>query len=294
VSAPGTAKDARELGLRLEKIILGRIADDKLVLPAAPALATRCMSLLEEKEANLKGCASIMEHDPVLSAQVLRIANSVAYGGGTVRTVEQAVMRLGAQKLRSFFLTISAFKIFDSRDPRISKATSGLWEHSLATGLLARDLSALAGSADADLAYLTGLLHDVGKPILASMLLEAERLASSSRPSVQWFSSEVWIDAVQRSHRAVGAALAAKWRLPETVVQTIKEGAEFDPVNRNGPANFVRFANAVTKQLGLYVGAVDAEEIDALIMIGRTLLGIDDEVLERLSAELKARVRELD
>ena len=80
--------------------------------------------------------------------------------------------------------------------------------------------------------------------------------------------------------------------MAEPVYRSIKDCDEYDNSDRLSVANAVRFANAVTKQQGLYVGPVVADDIDALVMIGRSLLGLEADVLPRLTDGLKAKVRD--
>src|SRR5262249_36633417 len=152
-----------------------------------------------------------------------------------------------------------------------------LWDHSLAVALIARDLSALSGQdTEMDTAYVCGLFHDLGKPIVASVLLEAGKAVTTERGG-GGRGGELWPRVVNQAHRRVGIALAEKWMLPDEAVQAIKECSEYDSAHRHSPANFVRFANAVAKREGIYPATPDLEDADAIIMIGRSLLEVNDE-----------------
>jgi putative nucleotidyltransferase with HDIG domain len=279
-----------KLAEKMEQIILARIAGDKLALPMLPAIANRCIAALRDANLTVKRLVAIMEQDPVIAARLLRLANSATYGAGGVRTLEAAVTRLGLAKLKTILFELSARQVFVSRDPRIAKATRSMWDHSLAVALVGRDLCALSSKAEEmDTAYLAGLLHDVGKPIVAGMLLEAEKVIAGG-PGAGWITSEDWVEVVSKVHRPVALALAAKWALPEEVVVTIRDLSDYDTAARQSASNFVRFANAVAKKEGFYVGTIDADDVEALVMIGRSLLDVNDELLSKLTAGLKERV----
>ena len=287
------AIDLVELGSRLETIVLRRLAEDRLVLPAMAGPVGKCMALLQQSEGTLKQVGVLLARDVVISAQLVRLASGAAHGS-PVRTVEQAVTRLGAQRVRTFLVETSARKLFDSRAPSIAETARGLWVHSHAVALLARDVAALCGSAEGETAYLAGLLHDVGKPILASLLLEAERMLAASRPTAPWFKADAWLGAVQGVHRKVGVAIAERWGLPDAVVAAIRDCNDFDSGDRMCAANFVRFANAVAKDKGLCVGPVDLDDARALVMVGRSMLGVEDDVLTRLTNDLAVRAQALE
>ena len=275
----------------VKQIVIGRIASDRLVIPAMPATTLKCLTMLRSPELSLRQVAATLARDPILAAQVVRLANSAAYGGmGSAGSIEQATTRLGAQRLKTLLIEASARQVFDSRDPRIAVAFRGIWEHSVAVGLMARDTAMVCRAPDPEGCYLSGLLHDVGKPVVAAMLLEAEKMISApSRGG--WIEHEAWLEAVQSSHRSVGAAIAEKWRLPESVARCIRDCTDYDSTDRHSIANVVRFANALAKKEGVYVGAVDADDVDALLAIGRSLLGIDEAACSQLMHNLKERVR---
>jgi hypothetical protein len=88
----------------------------------------------------------------------------------------------------------------------------------------------------------------------------------------------------------VALALAQKWSLPEDVVTTIRDLSDYDTSARQCASNFVRFANAVAKREQIYVGEYSMDDVEALIMIGRSLLEVNDELLGKLTAGLKERV----
>jgi len=271
----------------LREIILNRVEKDTLVIPSLPEVATRCLELLRDEEVDLRQVSKLVERDPVLATRLLRHATSAAGGGDASISIQQATTRLGSRNVRTLILDASAQQIFRSRDQRIASTARQLWEHSLAVALLSRDLAAILGELDAEAAYLAGLIHDVGKPIAAAILLEAERASDKSRFTL---TADSWLAVVQGVHRTIGVALAEKWHLPEAVTQAIRDSSEFDSSNRHSLGNVVCFSNSVAKLQELYPGTFDKEDAQALLMVGRSLLGLDDDVIARLSSGLKGRV----
>src|SRR5262249_58352903 len=145
----------------------------------------------------------------------------------------------------------SAGQLVISRGARIAKAMKELWDDSLAVALTARDLAARSGQdTEMDTAYVCGLFHDLGKPIVASVLLEAEKAVTTERGG-GWIGSDFWLEVVNQAHRRVGIALAEKWMLPDEAVQGIKGGSEYDSGPRHSPAHFVRLANAAGPRAGI-------------------------------------------
>jgi HD-like signal output (HDOD) protein len=124
---------------------------------------------------------------------------------------------------------------------------------------------------------------------VASILLEAERQTTElyNRP---WIPCSEWVEVVNGVHRAVGLALAEKWQLPEGILNCLQGNLDYDNADRNALVNAVCFANALSKKVGVYVGNFDPDDTDAIVMIGRSLIGVNDEVLQTLTKGLKDRI----
>jgi len=273
----------------LARIVMARVEKEKLIVPSLPATAERCMATLKKPTFDAKKLVGQIEADPVLAAMVLREATSAAHGSG-VKVLEQAVARLGADRLRTIVTSYAAHALFESSDTRIRAANKRIWEHSIATALLARDLAAFAGEIDGDLCYLAGLLHDVGKPVLGSMMLEAERRIAGDQ---RWIDPVRWLSVIGTSHRPIGIAIATKWALPAPVIAGIRDCSDYDGAERACAPNVVRLANAVAKREGFAAGAPPDDDVDAMIMVGRSMLGIDEDVITRLAGNLKPRVAQI-
>jgi putative nucleotidyltransferase with HDIG domain len=279
-----------KLASELEGILLKRIKSDQLFLPTMPSVAVRVMEILRDPDAGMKEAAAVLEQDPVLAARALRQATSAAFSGGAKKvTLTEALARLGTKALKGLLVEASAQKLFVSRNPQINEQLKVLWEHSVAVGSLARDVLALTGAGDSDSGYLAGLLHDIGKPVVATVLLEVERQLTEVHQR-SWVDSGEWLQVIGRAHRPVGVALAEKWQLPPAIATSIRDAGEFDKSDRQSLANAVCFANALAKKSGIAAGVFDAEDNDAIVMIGRSVIGISDEILRTLTKGLRERV----
>lgn len=280
---------AAKLGDELRQICIKRIASDTLVIPTIPTVVQKAQELLREGDAGLKRAGELFEQEPFLAARALRLAGGKMATSGKRVTLADALNRLGPRGVKQLLSDATSQKVHVSRDPEIASAMRKIWEHGVAVGTLARDVLALSGQADSDAAYLAGLLHDVGKPVVVSLLAEAER-QTTELYNRGWIGSQEWVEVVARAHRPVGLALAEKWQFPEQVVKCMQDGLDYDNADRTSLANAVCFANALAKKTGVYVGNVDPEDVDAIVMIGRSLIGVNDEVLRTLTKGLKDRV----
>lgn len=272
---------------KLKNMLLERIEAGKLVLPAMPTTAAKVMEVLESG-AHQEKAASLLEQDPVLALEVLRLANSASFGTrARVESIAHAMTLLGATRLRSLLVTASARQVFVSRNRTIRDLTAALWAHSVGVATVARQIAVRAAFADKEAPYMAGLMHDIGKPIVAIHLLDLERSVSRAAQD-HWIEPNEWLNIVQDVHRPVGIAVSKAWNMSPEICKAVKDCVEFDPIERASAANAVRFANALAKREGVYAGAVDMEQVDTVLLIGRSMLGLDDDSIAALSTALRA------
>jgi putative nucleotidyltransferase with HDIG domain len=277
---------------RIQAEVLSRMETDDLVLPTMPLVVSKCLGLLDDPDLSLREVAQVIETDPLIAAQIVRLANVASRAPTSpIRSITDCVTRLGVSELQLFLIESAARRMFESADKHIAQICRGVWGHSLAVAILTRDLVREARNARADEGYLAGLLHDIGKPVVASLLLDAERRLHGTRTKT-WIMPAAWLRIISASHRRVGVALAGKWNLPPSVRNSIRDAGQFDPVETHSLANAVRLANAISKLEGVYVGAMDESETAAIVSTGRALFGIDDAQLKYLTTYLKERVNE--
>lgn len=282
---------AKLVGKTLSNIIVRRIRENRLQLPSMPLVALKCLDILRDPKATFADVARAIEPDPVIATRVLRVVNSAAYSRWhQVTTLEQAVGQIGVKPMRILLIEIAACQVFTSRSAGIRQKFKQTWEHCLAVGILARDLAdRLHSVIEPDVAYLAGLLHDIGKPIVGGLLLEAER-SLIDELDAPFMTESLWQKTVAQAHRGVGAAVIAAWNLPAVIGEAILGCQAYDRVA--GPhscANLVRFANTLAKREGLYLGDVSGEEIIAAILQGRAVLNVDDVTEASLIATLRDR-----
>jgi putative nucleotidyltransferase with HDIG domain len=284
-----TGEISTKIGSELERIVLERIAANRLVLPAMPAVPQRCLDILRDPDFNVRKLVKEIESEPVLALLVVRAANAASYGrSNATQALDQAVGRIGARQLKLMLTEYAVNELFESSNRQIKEANRKIWEHSLVVALLARDISALIGNVEPDTCYLAGLLHDIGKPVLGAMILEIDRKLGRATPG--WIDANGWTQIIESSHRKVGIAVASEWKLPEPITAAIRDCSDYDGADRTSIGNIVRLANAFAKREGYITGPSDAADVEALIMVGMSMLGADTQVVDRLVSSIRSRL----
>ena len=192
-------------------------------LPSIPSLYVQIVETLQRPEVTLEEIGEIIAKDMAMTAKILKLVNSAFFGlRRQVSSAAGAVSYLGLDTIRSLVLSINAFSQFEPQSlGRFS--LEALWNHSLNTAATAKNIakSHCDDAKLADEAFIAGMLHDVGKLLLAANF--SERFKQSL--SLIWDGKRDPIEAEREifaaSHADVGGYLLGLWGLPVPVVEAI-------------------------------------------------------------------------
>ncbi|MEP6902569.1 MAG: HDOD domain-containing protein, partial [Actinomycetota bacterium] len=173
-----------------------------------------------------------VSYDPILTARILRLANSPLYSlQKNVSTLQQAVDVVGMKSIYEILIIGLAADSF-AKEIRDSDEGRKIWEHSLAVALLSRELSRTIGMRGTEEAFICGLLHDIGKILLLRNDLTGYSVLLAEHNENRMLTSE--IAAYGYNHAQIGSLVANRWGLPDGVCHTI--------LNHHNPSQSQRFA----------------------------------------------------
>jgi putative nucleotidyltransferase with HDIG domain len=263
-------------------------------IPTLPSVVTEVNRLLQDDGASQKGMISIIETDTALTSKVLRLANSSYYGmSRQVKTIQQAVLILGLNTLRSIALAASVGKIFSAELEGVLNMKD-LWHHSVTCGIASKALTRHMGPVVAEEGFVCGLLHDIGKVIMAMNLPEetkAVALTCREQDGRSWW--EVEREMLGFTHPEVGALVAIRWDFPQAYCDAIeyhhwphesetREGESTAP-STHRLAYGIFAADCVANTL-----TTDTEESDSPIDPGTLeILGIDPKAVPGLLEKIR-------
>jgi putative nucleotidyltransferase with HDIG domain len=192
-------------------------------LPSMPQLYIRIVEELQDPEISLDVIGEIIAKDLGMTAKILNLVNSSFFGAAReVSSPEEAVIQLGAETIKSLVLSIHAFSHFKT-DMVGGISVAALWQHSQRAARLAQALVRMEVGEQkmADEAFVGGLLHDIGKLVLASNFpAEYSRIAQIGKSgSVPLVAAEE--NTFGANHAEVGGYLMGLWGLPVPVVEAI-------------------------------------------------------------------------
>lgn len=171
--------------------------------------------------------AEIIRRDPSLSARLLRMVNSVYYGlSNSVNNIEEAIFFLGLRQIRELSMAtpvIEELSAFQTRAGRVPLPWKDLWAHSIGTAILTREIMrAQPITIDDDTDYLIGLLHNVGKVVMAHAFPEEleELCAQQFATPAEVCQREA--ELIGWDHAQIGALYLERHRTSEEIVQAVQ------------------------------------------------------------------------
>jgi putative nucleotidyltransferase with HDIG domain len=199
-----------------------RYLNDVSRLPPAPMLVTELLTLFREPDRDIDHVVKLISFEPSLTAQILRICNSACFASEQPPgDIFEAVSRMGFYQV--YCLVVS---IFGARTRAMEGADKGvnveeLWRHSVAVAVSASVVEEEVGQAKA-VAFTAGLLHDIGKLVLASAEREpyARLIQSAKEQSVELIVLER--AAFGTDHAELGGELMHRWNLPPEIVAAVR------------------------------------------------------------------------
>jgi len=192
-------------------------------LPSLPALYTTLLEELRSSSCSIARVGEVMSSDMGMAAKVLQLVNSAFFGvSRQVSSLTQAVNLLGLETIKALVLSAQVFSQFEANKLPAHLA-SHLWNHSLATGTYARAIARLedSNSQTSDHAFMSGLLHDVGKLVLAINLFDRYVKALDLSEHEHLPLADAELRTLGITHAEVGAYLLGLWGLPDAIVEGV-------------------------------------------------------------------------
>ncbi len=194
-------------------------------MPPLSASAMRLMRHMGDDDFGPSEYAAVVEQDPALTMNVLRVVNSPGFGLGTnISSVRKAVGLLGARAVAGIAMGSSCPVVFNAPLPGYEAARGELWKSSLFAAAAAKELATRSKEPLAvDEAFTAGILHDIGKAVIGEYLEDRAAAlvrAVTDREAASFLDAESSL--LGADHAEAGYALAKKWMVPEPLLQAIR------------------------------------------------------------------------
>ena len=229
ISKPSTIKDIENVIDKLYKLY--RIIIDAKTrstisaiteLPTLPSIYAEVLSELSKENYSLARIGDLINSDVGLSTTILKVINSEYFVlKREISSVKQAVTLLGSEIIKGLILTANV-----TREATVDEQIFSLenWQtHSLMCGMFCSAIAEYENMSKEDIesAYVCGLLHDVGRIVLALQFPDKYKRSLAISNATMRELDEVEKEVIGASHSAVGAYLLGLWGLPDTVVEAV-------------------------------------------------------------------------
>jgi HD-like signal output (HDOD) protein len=230
----------------IENLLISMFDGHNLNLPPLLNVAERVLVSLRDPRHNLSDLCRVISEDQVITAAVMRMANSPLYRGlNRVASLNNALTRLGTAALKTLMVRESLRSAMFARHRDPTGFAERIWKRSLASAAIMQELARFTSVASDD-AALYGLLHDIGNVVVLRTVFDQSRIAGASldEESFEYLCSEC--------HQEFGELIAASWKLPPEIAALVSQ--HHLPPAPDDPLRTERLMLAVTDMIGSLLG----------------------------------------
>lgn len=219
-------------------------------LPALPQVLMELLRVVNDPKSSAKDVTEVISMDTSLSSHLLRIVNSAYYSFPfPIDTVIRAVTLIGTREISTLALSSSFLNMFRKSSDAID--VEQFWKHSLGCATIARALALKSRKSSPDRHFVSGLLHDIGRLVLASNVPEVALRVQATARTEQSSMFQAEEKVLGFDHGAFGGSLASKWSFPSTLIKAIRNHhAPYLAPEFSEPAT-VHVADIIVKALGI-------------------------------------------
>lgn len=241
-------------------------------LPPLPTSAMRVIALTRNPATSASELENVIAQDPALAAGMLRQANSAYYGyARRISSLQEAIVVLGFQAAQGLAMASAVAPLLKIQLVGYEIEQDGLWKHSMLTAMASQSLCKKLKLPYGDVAFTAGLLHDIGKLVIAIYVQEVGAFLIEKVALAKLSYVELEEKVIGYNHATVGGFLAKGWNLPEDLVAAISY--HHDPTHAQiyeELASVIHVANGLASMLGVgggvdsFFNPIQAEALDRL------------------------------
>lgn len=235
--------------MSMNKHLLSKILLKVEAFPSMPKAGVKLLALLKEENAPVAEIEEVLRHDPGLTTNVLKLANSAFFGiPSKVGSVKQAFVLLGAKRFTELVLATCTCSAMDKAVDGYEISPGELWRHSIEVATAAEALMEYKKIAEPKDVFTPALLHDLGKLVLGRFVKEEfDRIKRIVAMGVPFVIAENM--ALGTDHAEIGAQILSQWSFPRDVVNAVRFHHNPDAIhNANIQIDIVYLANSLCQK----------------------------------------------
>jgi HD-like signal output (HDOD) protein len=268
-----------------EESLKQTILEGFIEVPMLPEVANRALALAQDPDSDASEMAQLIQSDQSLAGHVMRIANSVAYTPlSNLVSLQQAIARLGMGVISEITLAaVMGAKLFHT--PGYEQHVAGMWRHALATSLWAKEIARHCRS-NVEVAFLSGLLHSIGRPAVLQAILDMDR-----QQGVELTTEQVHL-LESKYCQQVSETVVIRWKMPVLVTEAVHCLEASDATSAAGKVAVIVKAGAAFASFMLDPESSDKDSLSALPELAALNLYQDE--VEGLLGQMEAIQQRLE
>ena len=249
-----------------------RILTQKILkLPTVPPVADKIIQLVSSKASVVNSIVETIETDPAISAKVISFANAAFFRTGQpVTTIQDAVMKIGFDNVKSIALGIALLTLFKGKQDKDEGGYHNINRHSMVVGVFSKEIVDFMGWSNHEDIFTNGLLHDLGLMVMNAFFPEIyARIEDKFKTGMSFPDAENEVCGF--THGEIGVWLADKWNLPDNMCEVIQH--HHNPsLSSSSATAIVHLADIIAIKRGfgpmLRVGFEGPLDLTAMQMLG--------------------------
>lgn len=257
-------------------------------LPSLPDVVSKIINMVNDPDVSFKHVADEIAKDQAITANILKLCNSAYFSKGKeISSIDRAIVILGLKEVKDIVVIATTKSVLNKVIVGYDLARGELWKHGVAVAMLAKKIATECNQKTiADIAFTGGIIHDVGKTVLALFVQSTFKdiLNTVTEKSITFQEAEKVV--MGFDHQQIGEQVAIKWKFPRVLQSIVRYHHE--PMNAPDDhkmiVSIVHVANTLCLMAGIGIGSdglYHELNYDAI-----KLLSLKDSELEKLFADI--------
>jgi len=257
-------------------------------LPSLPDVVSKIINMVNDPDVSFKHVADEIAKDQAITANILKLCNSAYFSKGKeISSIDRAIVILGLKEVKDIVVIATTKAVLNKVIVGYDLARGELWKHGVAVAMLAKKIATECNQKTiADIAFTGGIIHDVGKTVLALFVQSTFKdiLNTVTEKSITFQEAEKVV--MGFDHQQIGEQVAIKWKFPKVLQSIVRYHHE--PMNAPDDhkmiVSIVHIANTLCLMAGIGIGSdglYHELNYDAI-----KLLSLKDSELEKLFADI--------
>jgi len=215
-------------------------------IPTLPSIVFELNQQLQDPDASIARISQTIEKDQAMALKILKLVNSAFYGfQSKISDIRNAVVLLGFNAVRNAIVSLAVIEAFGKNTRLKDFDIRDFWKHSLAVAVTSKSISLKTCTNSPDNCFVGGLLHDVGKVVLAQYFQELFVRVWGAMQSELLTFYEAEQKVLPSHHAVIGAHLVTKWQLPQGLAEAIRWHHDYQPDSPNAEFTLIIYLSNI-------------------------------------------------